>query len=282
MPRVGALRGGGRAETGALPAEAVRALTGGAEGGARLDRVTNGSVGVAGVAGGSDSEIARTRAGGGGGRFSFPDLRGGGGGADRAGVACPILEGLAGGGGGALPGVVGGGGTFLLGECNCDCTLLRGGMAGTGRGVLVDDCVGDPFRTGIAGDGRAGGAGGVTLRTGRVGLEGGLGVLGKEVADRNGKLGVGRLGGNRGGDGIRGGGGGTTRDGGTGVGRLGGDGAIWEDDADLTGGGGLVGVPGPSFPSRLGIEGGLPNAGGFAMYWWAMSYRSPLTHTLHT
>jgi hypothetical protein len=161
MPRVGALRGGGRAETGVLPAEAVRALTGGAEGGARLDRVTKGSVDAAGAAG-SDSEIARTRAGGGGGRFSPIDLRGGGGGADRAGAAVPILDGLAGGGGGALPGVVGGGGTFLLGEGD-NCVLLRGGIAGTGR-ALVEDCVGDPFRTGVADEGRAGGAGGAALR----------------------------------------------------------------------------------------------------------------------
>jgi hypothetical protein len=196
------------------------------------------------TAGESASDNTRTRAGGAGGPALKGGLRAGGGGADLATKDGPALEGLGGGGGGALPGVVG---TFLIDAVAADCRLLREGIGGADfvtsgvftRGGVRLRCgtAGDrregtagEGRNGMAGEGREGVVGGLELRRGGGARRGGGGALiGGLGTTRGGMLGAGRVGGTKAGE--EGFGGGTTLAGGA---------------------------------SRFGIEGGFPMLGGFA------------------
>jgi len=201
------------------------------------------NVGALGVE--STSDNARARSGGAGGGT----LRGGGAGGAlwETEEPGPALDGLFGGGGGALPGVVGGPGIDLLGTWPV-CRLFLGGMAGTCRVTAAET-------------GRGGVSGGALF----VGdTDGGTGAI------RDGKFGTIRLG--VGGAGDAGFGGGTARFGagtdleGVGTGLPGGDGTDRRGDTgEVTGGAGLPGGGGGGAAgeglSRLGIEGGLPRVG---------------------
>ena len=156
----------------------------------------------------------------------------------------PALDGRAGGGGGARPGVVG---TGLF-------TALRGGIAGTARVVLCrdsgdslplatvrDGILGTILLGGLAGPGFGGGTARFSAGTGRPG--GGTGLAGGELAgDGTGLAGGEAIGG---GTGLAGGDTGEVVGGGTG----------------LAGGG--TGDGTARAGALLGTLGGLPSVGGF-------------------
>jgi hypothetical protein len=226
------LLGGGNV----IDPDAVLNLVGG---GSKVER----DCGVAGAEedgddGNSPSDSSRTLGGGTG--ADGCGLRAGGGGAAFVGEVKDMLLGRGGGGGGARAGVDV---TSLGGVCD----TLRGGIKGGALAVGGELLLGE-----IAGGGRKGAAGGLAVRAGgglRAGIEGAVGASDVGLDEVDGMLGAGRAGTV-----------GAGRDGRLGVGRLGVTGGLGVDFAG-------VGAVGTSV-SRLGIAGGLPNAGGFATMLW--------------
>lgn len=283
FPNDGVLLPAGNVGATGDPADAVRlrvtadGTEGGGGGGAKLCRAAGDGPGGGGGAA-SASESARTLIGGAGAAEPFGGLRDGNAGTDRAGVdGAELLAGATwetgrgGGGGGARPAVVGGAGTFRGGTEGAPPPPPRGGIAGIGRPVGAAEAGrggGDALRgeglssCSAGGEMRLGGGNalrGVVVDVGGGGIARAGPVISRprgRAGGAGGTAGVERAGG-------AGGAGGAERAGGAGgaagVERAGGAGGAGVERA-----GGAGGAGAPEGGSRLGIDGGLPSAGGFA------------------